>query len=69
MLLSLLHQLEAEHKQHHSTDSSGGGLALPPQAWVLDSQPGLVPKDLDDKTGVARVLNTVHVSAWVCGGG
>ncbi|KAG2492687.1 hypothetical protein HYH03_009101 [Edaphochlamys debaryana] len=41
--------------------AEGAAACAPPrQLWVLDSQPGLVPADLDAGTGVSRVLQTVH---------
>lgn len=39
--------------------------ALPSQTWVLDSPPGLVPHEIESRTGVSTVLNMVHVSAMV----
>ncbi|EFJ52823.1 hypothetical protein VOLCADRAFT_86180 [Volvox carteri f. nagariensis] len=43
-----------------ATAATGEWCALPRQLWILDSQPGLVPADLDAGTGISKVLNTVH---------
>jgi len=53
VLLSLLQQLGRP-------DAGAQRGLLPAQAWVLDSQPGVVPEGLDDQTGVAQVLRAVH---------
>lgn len=34
---------------------------LPRQTWVLDSQPGAVPAEVDARTGVVQVLQAVQV--------
>lgn len=36
-------------------------MALPKQTWVLDSQPGAVPAEVDARTGVVQVLQAVKV--------
>ncbi|KAG1667524.1 hypothetical protein FOA52_013714 [Chlamydomonas sp. UWO 241] len=36
------------------------GRRMPAQTWVLDSQPGKVPENLEAASGVARVLDVVH---------
>ena len=41
---------------------------MPRQAWVLDSQPGKVPNDMEATSGVSKVLEVVHVSgSWRSG--
>jgi len=57
VLLAYLNQL----LPHRSTQSPHDAASLTPaQAWVLDSQPGLVTSTLDHRNGVSKVLSVVH---------
>eukprot|EP00201_Polytomella_parva_P014919 CAMPEP_0175059434 /NCGR_PEP_ID=MMETSP0052_2-20121109/12431_1 /TAXON_ID=51329 ORGANISM="Polytomella parva, Strain SAG 63-3" /NCGR_SAMPLE_ID=MMETSP0052_2 /ASSEMBLY_ACC=CAM_ASM_000194 /LENGTH=432 /DNA_ID=CAMNT_0016324985 /DNA_START=195 /DNA_END=1493 /DNA_ORIENTATION=+ len=46
--IEMLHQLEKEAQ------------SVPPQVWVLDSQPGKISDEQDRSNGVSLVLQTVH---------
>lgn len=35
-------------------------LCLPAQVWVLDSQPGTVPIDVDAPTSVGKIIQLIH---------
>jgi hypothetical protein len=51
---------DAGQQQQEQSHSQALLQGLPQQVWVLDSQPGCVPLDVDAPTSVGRIIDLIH---------